>query len=64
MSDLDMYEALDGVREAVNDIQESTGVIRGRVSMGAEFTAEHAKNMADATQLLIAANNLLDRNIS
>ncbi len=64
MSDLAMYEALDSVREAVNDIQESTGVIRGRVSMGAEFTDEHAQNMADATNLLKAANDLLERNIS
>jgi len=64
MSDLDMYEALDSVREATNDIQESAGVIRGRVSMGAEFTAEHAQNMEDAANLLKAANELLERNIS
>lgn len=63
MNDIEIYEALDTVRQATNDLQESAGIIRGRVSMGAEFTAEHARNMEDAVNLLKAANELLERNI-
>lgn len=58
---IELYHELNSIRENMNALHESVGVLKGRLAMGADVTDDLLRNVADANQMLMAANNCLDR---